>query len=111
MEFKYVVAVVRPDIVGPLEQRLTSLGIGGITLSRVKGFGEYKNFFSRDWVTEHTKVEIFVPAEKVEPLLATLVELNGIDTPDAGVAAVMPVEKFLRLRTGTEALPAKEATR
>ena len=53
----------------------------------------------------------FAPVEKVEPLLATLLELNGIDTPDAGVAAVMRVEKFLHLRTGNEALPAKEATR
>lgn len=53
---KYVVAIVRPDVVGPLEQRLTQLGIGSITLTRIKGFGEYKNFFTRDWLTEPARM-------------------------------------------------------
>src|SRR5206468_11409131 len=74
MNFKYVVAIVRPDAVESLEARFKSLGVGGITLTKVKGFGEYKNFFTGDWLTEHTKIEIFTEASKVEPLLGVFLE-------------------------------------
>lgn len=61
-----------PEFAVPLEAKLRSLGIGGITLSKVRGFGEYRNYFSGDGLTEHTKVEIFVDDDKVEALLAAL---------------------------------------
>lgn len=105
MSFKYVVAIIWPEFAVPLEAKLHSLGIGGITLSKVKGFGEYRNFFSGDGLTEHTKVEIFVEDNKVEALLAALEELASTGAPGSGIAAVVPVDKFLHLRTGTEVLP------
>ncbi|MCU0937634.1 MAG: P-II family nitrogen regulator [Burkholderiaceae bacterium] len=102
MACKYVVAIVRPDSVAPLEKKLTRLGVGGITLSRVKGFGEYRNFFTNDWLTEHTKLEFFVEEARVEALLATL-RASASDVPGAGVAAVMPVESFQHLAGGGHA--------
>jgi len=103
MSYKYVIAIVRPDGIAPLESKLTQLGVGGITLSRVKGFGEYKNFFSRDWLTEHTKLEFFVEEAHVDALLGALREITDSDVPGAGVAAVMPVDAFQHLRRGAHA--------
>lgn len=105
MSCKYVVAIVRPDSVAPLEKKLTQLGVGGITLSRVEGFGEYRNFFTNDWLTEHTKLEFFVEDARVEALLAALRESAVSGVPGAGVAAVMPVEWFQHLRAGTHPEP------
>jgi nitrogen regulatory protein PII len=105
MNFKYIVAIVRPDAVESLETRLKSIGVGGITLTKVKGFGEYKNFFCRDWLSEHTKIEIFAEESKVDSLLGIFLEAAHSDIPGAGVVAVMPTERFLHLRTGTETLP------
>lgn len=105
MNFKYVVAIVPSEAVEPLERQLRSMGVGGITLTRVKGFGEYKNFFTSDWLSEHTKIEIFTEESKVEVLLNALMETARSDVPGAGIAAVMPVEKLLHLRTGAEVLP------
>ncbi|MDZ7855773.1 P-II family nitrogen regulator [Sphaerotilus sp.] len=102
MPYKYVIAIVRPDSVAPLERKLTQLGVSGITLSRVKGFGEYKNFFSDDWLSEHTKLEIFVEDAHVAALLDAL-RASASDVPGAGVAAVMPVEAFQHLRAGSDA--------
>jgi nitrogen regulatory protein PII len=104
MSYKYVVAIVRPDSVAPLEKRLTQLGVGGITLSRVKGFGEHKNFFANDWLTEHTKLEFFVEEAHVAALLAAL-KTTACGVPGAGVAAVMPVEVFQHLRTEGDVAP------
>jgi nitrogen regulatory protein P-II 1 len=107
MDFRYVVAIVRPEVVGELEKKLVSLGIGGVSVSKVKGYGEYKNFFTSDWFSDHARIEVFVEAEKVAELLAALLELARGDIAGAGVAAVMPVEKFVHLRTGTEVLPTR----
>lgn len=105
MSFKYVVAIIWPEFAVPLEGKLRSLGIGGITLSKVKGFGEYRNYFIEDGLTEHTKVEIFVEDGKVEALLAALQEFASTGAPGSGIAAVVAVDKFIHLRTGTEVLP------
>ncbi len=105
MNFKYVVAIVPSDALELLEAKLASIHVGGITLTKVMGFGEYKNFFTSDWLSEHTKMEIFTEEAKVERLLNALLEAAHSDAPGAGIGAVMPVERFLHLRTGTEVLP------
>jgi nitrogen regulatory protein PII len=105
MKFKYVVAIVRPDAVESLEAKLRTVGVRGLTLTKVKGFGEYKNFFTSDWLTDHTKVEIFVEESQADALVQALLEIAQAEVPGAGVVAVMPVERFLHLRTGTETLP------
>lgn len=105
MNFKYVVAIVPPDAVKSLEAKLMRIGVGGITLTKVKGFGEYKNFFTSDLLSDHTKIEIFTEESKVAPLLDALLEIGDADIPGSGIVAVLPVDKFLHLRTRTEDLP------
>lgn len=106
MSFKYVVAIVPPEAVESLERKLRSIRVGGITLTRVKGFGEYKNLFANDYLSDHTKIEIFAEESKVGGLLDALLETAGSDVPGSGVVAVIAVDQFLHLRTGTESLPA-----
>lgn len=105
MKFSYIIAIVPPEAVDVLERKLRSIGVGGITLSKVKGFGEYRNFFSSDLLSDHTKLEIFAQESQVEALLDAFLEVAGSDVPGAGIAAVVPVERFLHLRTRTGALP------
>lgn len=101
MAFKYVIAILRPEVVPLLEPRLTRIGVGGITLTPVKGFGNYKNFFSDDWLTEHAKAELFVDEAHLGALLDLLRETPSSDVPGTGVVAVMPVDDFFHLRAGT----------
>ena len=109
MKFHYVVAIVPPETVETLEKKLRSMGVGGITLTKVRGFGEYKNFFSNDWLSDHIKIEIFAEESALDRLLAAVLQTGQSDVPGAGIVAVMPVERFLHLRTGTEVLPAHRA--
>lgn len=104
MNHKYVVAIIPLESVESVERKLRSIHVGGITLTRVKGFGEYKNLFTEDWLSEHTKIEMFVEESKAQALVDALLASALSDVPGAGIVAVMPVEKFLHLRTGTEVL-------
>ena len=94
-----VIAIVSPQCVAELESQLVRIGIEGITLSKVKGFGEYKNFFRDDWLSDHTKVEILTDEMKVPALLDVLVKTAGSSLPGSGVVAVMPVDSVIPLRT------------
>ena len=105
MNFKYIVAIVPAETLESLETKLKRIGVGGITLSKVKGFGEYKNFYSSDWLSDHIQIEIFAEESTVQGLLSALSETALSDVPGAGIVAVMAVERFFHLRTGTETLP------
>jgi nitrogen regulatory protein PII len=98
MKFKYVIAIVRPETVPLLEARLAPAGIRGLTLTKVKGFGEYKNFFTSDWLSNHMKVEILTEETRVQELLDVVQKVAGSDLPGTGVVAVMPVDTFFHLR-------------
>jgi nitrogen regulatory protein P-II 1 len=103
MEIRCVVAIVRSDVLETLERRLGAIHIHGVTVSKVKGFGKHPNLFSNNWTTEHIKIEIFTQEPNVDALVReiTAIAHTGAD----GVVAVLPVERFFRIGTASEALP------
>lgn len=105
MNMQYIVAIVPPEMVESLGVTLRNLHVGGITLTKVKGFGEYKNFYSNDWLSEHTKIEIFAEESKVGALLDALWETGAADVPGSGIVAVIPVGTFFHLRAGAASAP------
>lgn len=103
MGFNYIVAVVQPAVVATLEAKPSSLGVDGITLTKVRGFGEFKCFRALDWLSEHLKAGVYVEASMRNALLDTLREIADADGPGARVLAAMPVDRFLQLRTDADA--------
>ncbi|HDR8920291.1 TPA: P-II family nitrogen regulator [Burkholderia vietnamiensis] len=105
MELKCVVAVVRPEVVEVLERKLGAIHIHGVTVTRVRGFGAHPNYFADDWTTEHVKIEIFAQEESVDALVKTVMDIAHVGATGDGVVAVIPVEKFFRVRNQAEAIP------
>lgn len=98
---KRITAIVRRDRLEAVEERLQSVGVDGITVSQVKGFGEYANFFSHDWLVPHTKVEIFAENDKVEAIVDAIREGARTGSPGDGLVAVAPVQQLTHIRTGS----------
>lgn len=105
MAVKYVVAIIRGSVLEALEARLASLGVRGLTVSKVRGQGEYINVLSKDHLVRHMKIEIFVDESNAEAVADAITDVAHSGVPGAGVVAVMPVEKFLHIRTRSETLP------
>jgi nitrogen regulatory protein P-II 1 len=99
MTLKYVIAIIRPDALMALETKLGSLHVQGMTVTKVKGFGEYTDFYSKNHLTEHLKVEIFVEEAKVAALTNAILDVAHSDIPGAGILAVLSVEEFFHIRT------------
>jgi nitrogen regulatory protein P-II 1 len=101
MSLKKITAIVRSTALEHVEQRLRDLGVPGMTVTHVTGFGDYANFFRRDWLVTHAKIEIFTDDTLVPAIVSCITEVAHTGTPGDGIIAVLPVEEFLRIREAT----------
>lgn len=99
MNTRCVIAIVPSELLERLEKRLATVHAPGLTAMKVKGYGEYRNFFSSDLTTAHTKIEIFAEEAEVAAITNAILEVGQSTVPGAGIVAVIPVETFLHLHT------------
>ncbi len=102
MEYRKITAIFRCDACNKVEQRLQALGVQGFSLSHIKGYGEYADLYSSDWMTRHARLEIFTGAEKVETIVEAIMDSAHIGQAGDGIVAVQSVEKLYRIRTRSE---------
>lgn len=98
MEAKKITAIIRCTCLEAVEGRLRELGVKGMSVTHVKGLGEYANFFTRDWLTDHTRIEIFTSQEKADAIVAAIMECANTGARGDGIVAVLPVDKVYRIR-------------
>jgi nitrogen regulatory protein P-II 1 len=103
MDYKRIVVIIPIESLGSVEKRLHELHVGGLTVSRVRGYGEHRHVFSPDLMSDQAKLELFVEADRADAVMDALVDLSRNAPQGAGIAAVIPVERFVNLRTGTDA--------
>lgn len=105
MSFRKVTAIIRDEALSKVEKRLMELGVKAITVTRVKGFGEYKDFYRGDWISGHSRVEIFTTDRKAETFVTAIMDAAWAGLDGDGIVAVLPVEKVYRIRERREATP------
>lgn len=103
MDIKLIIAIIRRDKLEAVEQRLKGTGVERINVSKVKGYGEYHDFFARNWMVEEVRLEIFTKHDEVEKITTAIMNAAHTGVPGDGVVAVIPVEKFFLNRTRAEA--------
>ena len=101
MEFRKINAIIRSSVLEKVERRLQQIGIKGITVSRVKGYGEYANFFTRDWLTTKARIEIFAARDDVDSIVGAITESAHTGFAGDGFVAVLPLESIFLIRTQT----------
>ncbi|MEX1362326.1 MAG: P-II family nitrogen regulator [Nannocystaceae bacterium] len=100
-------AIIRPFALDDVKERLTELGVGGMTVSEVRGFGRTGgkrevhrgSAYVIDFVPK-IKVEVVVPARLVEEVLQAIREVAASDRIGDGKIFVVPVLDAIRVRTG-----------
>jgi len=103
MDWKKIVAIIRKDKLRVVEECLKDLRVGGISVTRGKGYGEYANFFSSDWCVMHARIEIYCKASRVDGIVQTIMDAAHTGSAGDGIVATIPVEKLYRIRSKTEA--------
>ena len=99
MEARKVVAIVRCTVLEKVEKALRELGVAGMTVSRVKGYGEYANLARSDWLVDNARIEVFTTPDKVDAIVRTILDTAHVGVLGDGMVAVLPVEKLYSIRT------------
>lgn len=105
MELRLVVAIIRPLALEPVEKTLQQMGVRGLTVTRAKGFGAHANLFSRDWLVDQVKIEIYVEQDRVDSIVAAILDTAHSESPGGGIVAVHPAERVYSVRTRCEEAP------
>jgi nitrogen regulatory protein P-II 1 len=104
---KKVEAIIKPFKLDEVKDALSEIGVQGMTVSEVKGFGRtggkkevYRgSAYVVDFVPK-VKLEIFVPDNLVHQVLETVERIAKTDRIGDGKIFVRPTEEAIRIRTG-----------
>jgi len=102
MNYRKVTAIIRCDVLEKVEYELQHKGVRGISVTKVKGYGEYADFYSRDWLVSHARIEIFTDESQVDIIARSIIKAAHVGLEGDGIVAVLPVEKLYRIRTQSE---------
>lgn len=99
MRYYKIHAYIRCSQLPKVEEALEGLGDVGFSFFRVKGIGEYANFFNPDHYVEHNQIEIFVHEDRVDAVVEAIAASAQTSLPGDGIVAVIPVERVVRIRS------------
>jgi nitrogen regulatory protein P-II 1 len=102
-----VTAIVRTNMLEAVERRLHELKVPGISVTKVKGYGEYANFFTPDWTCEHARIEIFLSRSQAGEVARAIAEAAQTGEPGDGIVVVLPVESMHHIRSGDASVSAE----
>lgn len=105
MKFRKVTAIIQMTVLETVERALQEAGVKGISVTRVKGFGEYANFYAQDRMVRHARIEIFTSAEKAGRIADVIMDAAHTGVPGDGIVAILPVEHLMRIRSKSVAAP------
>ena len=104
---KKIEAIIKPFKLDDVREALTEIGITGMTVTEVKGFGRQKGHteiyrgaeYAVDFLPK-VKPELVLPDDMVERAIETIVETARSGKIGDGKIFVYPVEQVIRIRTG-----------
>ena len=104
---KLVMAFIKPFKLDEVREALTPLGVQGLTVTEVKGFGRQKGQTEIYRGAEYQvsflpkiKIEVVVPAEMAEAVVETIAKAARTEKIGDGKIFVLDVERAVRIRTG-----------
>jgi nitrogen regulatory protein P-II 2 len=104
---KLIMAIIKPFKLDDVRDALTPLGVQGLTVSEVKGFGRQKGQTEIYRGAEYqvsflpkVKIEVAVADDMVDAVMEAIVKAANTDKIGDGKIFVLNVERALRIRTG-----------
>ncbi|MBU1568106.1 MAG: P-II family nitrogen regulator [Proteobacteria bacterium] len=102
-------AIIKPFKLDEVKDALNSIGITGMTISEVKGYGRQKGhteiYRGAEYVVDFipkVKIEIVVPAEQADLVVDKIRTAANTGKIGDGKIFVLPIERVVRVRTGEE---------
>ena len=112
---KVITAIIKPFKLDDVRVALTGIGIQGLTVTEVKGYGRQKGHTEIYRGAEYTvnflpkvKIEVVIPADLIDKTVQAIAEAAKTGQIGDGKIFVSSVEQTVRIRTGETDLQALE---
>ncbi|MFO8083140.1 MAG: P-II family nitrogen regulator [Desulfobacterales bacterium] len=104
---KKIEAIIKPFKLDEVKEALNEIGIKGMTITEVKGYGRQKGhkeiYRGAEYVVDFipkTKIEIIVSTDQVEQVVETIQKSAKTGKLGDGKIFITPIENAVRVRTG-----------
>lgn len=104
---KFITAIIKPSKLDDVRQALSTLGVQGMTVTEVKGFGRQKGhtelYRGAEYVVDFlpkTKIELAVSTEMADRVIETISQSAKTGKIGDGKIFVYALEQVVRIRTG-----------
>ena len=104
---KLVTAIIKPFKLDDVREALSEMGVQGMTVTEVKGFGRQKGhtelYRGAEYVVDFlpkVKLEVAVKADLLEQVVDTITKAASTGKIGDGKIFVYPLEQVVRIRTG-----------
>ncbi|MBT3504646.1 MAG: P-II family nitrogen regulator [Piscirickettsiaceae bacterium] len=106
---KKIEAIIKPFKLDDVREALSDIGVTGLTVSEVKGFGRQKGhtelYRGAEYVVDFLpkiKLEIVLAEDQVEACIESITKAAHTGRIGDGKIFVTPIEQVIRIRTGEE---------
>ena len=110
---KKIEAIIKPFKLDEVKESLSSVGVQGMTVSEVKGFGRQKGhtelYRGAEYVVDFLpkiKIELLVSDEQAPAAAETIIQTARTGRIGDGKIFILPVEDVVRIRTGERGVQA-----
>ena len=110
---KKIEAIIKPFKLDEVKEALQDVGVQGLSVIEVKGFGRQKGhtelYRGAEYVVDFlpkVKIEVILPDDQVDAAVEAIVTAAKTDKIGDGKIFVSPVEQAIRIRTGETGLDA-----
>ncbi len=104
---KLITAILKPFKLDDVREALSDIGVKGVTVTEVKGFGRQKGhtelYRGAEYVVDFlpkVKIEVAVIDEMVEPAIEAITRIASTGKIGDGKIFVTALEQVIRIRTG-----------
>tara|TARA_B100001989_G_C24377753_1_gene382711 strand:- start:117 stop:455 length:339 start_codon:yes stop_codon:yes gene_type:complete len=104
---KKIEAVIKPFKLDEVKEALQEIGVQGLSVIEVKGFGRQKGhtelYRGAEYVVDFlpkVKIEVALDDDQVEPAIAAIIDAAKTDKIGDGKIFVSSIEQVIRIRTG-----------
>ncbi len=104
---KKIEAIIRPFKLDEVKNALVAIGVGGMTVIEVKGFGRQKGhtelYRGVEYVVDFlpkVKIEVIVQDDMVDKVVKAIMEAAKTGKVGDGKIFIYPLEHVVRIRTG-----------
>jgi nitrogen regulatory protein P-II 1 len=104
---KKIEAIIKPFKLDEVKEALQDIGVQGLSVIEVKGFGRQKGhtelYRGAEYVVDFlpkVKIEVVLEADQVDSAIEAIIDAAKTDKIGDGKIFVSPVEQAIRIRTG-----------